>query len=1594
MSGKILKYFFRFALGIVLLVLFAFIGIYIYFNTDSGRKYLSYLIVDQAKKTLGTEVKADISFKFPDWVVLENVFISDDHKDSLLASKRLYLDLDMWALKDSKLLLNKIELENTKLYVQKTKGKYNFDGILNHLNPPTKNEVKKEPWTLSLSQINSKNLEISIKNDDSEQYLDLQIGEFDSGFDVLNPGKNIYHVKNTKLVDIYVNGKIGKNNTAKDTDEKTIYDLGLANLKTHNLNTNIVFTDFRKKIIVEKADFETDIPTLSLDSISLEKSLLKAERIAALSTKNIKKRQDEFDPNYIDLSEIRIDLEKIKFSQNSLDGSALVCKLKEQTGFKNYLAISKFSLAKNRVTLDGLKGQLNESEIQGNAKIDLSIKNNISYSSQIRSVNVHISDALYFNRQLAKNLNFKKLVNDIIAFSGNLKGDLDQIFISSGKLNAPKESNVSFDGFVKNFKNPNFYFNINTLNSNSKDVLTWVDLKDYTLPPKFSLSGIVKGNLKNIETILDLRSSQGQANVISTVNLRQESYLANLTLNTYKVGELLNNKDIGGSSGNIKVTGQSFKNPVLKTESHLSKVEYQGKTYENIDALANIQDKIITADIAIKQADTDLKWQGKIDISQPKIIVEGKTQIGELNLKTLGITNQNIAIKGDLDIRQFEWDPASPLINLTGKNIEIKVDNKMYPLSAISIQTETKLDTKTIHVLTPFLNLDLKGAFSYATLAQAIQQEVHHYFKIPGFVPNYSAEKTDIQIDGNLTYDSLFTAFVPGLNYFQPIKIQTFINNKSDIPLGGKIIIPYLKYDSVNVRNSTLSFMGNSEQINYTFSSAEIQNNTYRIRNSAIEGKIQNDKADFSLSVKDEDGKKIHALKGYLNSIDEGVRVFFDESGTLLSYQEWAGNPYGSFEFTKAGIKFNDVVFTNGEQIMRVSSLNDVPNGPLAIFANNIDLNLLAKSFLRDSLLLAGKLDLDLETINYTTSEPAFTGDFSIENLVYKTYSLGQLQGKAESVGTEGIEMHADLNDKNQELSFDGIYKPKAAEPFDFKLIVKTFEAKTLGIWTEGILEDLKGSIGGQFTLKGSPETPKIEGYAEAQNMQMRLLETGALLHLNNQKFTIQDNKIKLDKVEVKDKEFNTLIVNGLVNITSLPDYSYNLKLKANDFKIIDAEEGRNPLFVGQGYVDTDIQITGKNLDFKCTGDVALKDKTNLTLLTEEEGKAQSEMDQLVTFIQRTDSSATSTKKIEEETKINFANSVNISLDIRKEAKIKILIDAITGDLMEANGTGKLNVGFDNQGDLFVIGRFGISSGKYNLTYQIIKREFVIDKNSESNITWNGNPLAGVLDITAFYQIPGKKNIPVQSSNSQPTTINKIPAAVRVDLMLSGELMKPSVKFGIVLKKSDINNSSVEDGLQNQGFDLLLPNGTKASRSVSNLEQNNSKKIDINSEAINLLITKNFSAQAGAGNQYDLNSIENNARQKASEIISSQLNNYAAGIIKGLDIDLGIDSKVNTIGGARNTNLKLGLSKKLANERLVLAVGKNFEIENSEYKSDQIFDNLQADWLITKDGRYRLNAFRKNQTNLLIEGTVVETGMGFVIALDYDSWKKLVNRNK
>ena len=81
------------------------------------------------------------------------------------------------------------------------------------------------------------------------------------------------------------------------------------------------------------------------------------------------------------------------------------------------------------------------------------------------------------------------------------------------------------------------------------------------------------------------------------------------------------------------------------------------------------------------------------------------------------------------------------------------------------------------------------------------------------------------------------------------------------------------------------------------------------------------------------------------------------------------------------------------------------------------------------------------------------------------------------------------------------------------------------------------------------------------------------------------------------------------------------------------------------------------------------------------------------------------------------------------------------------------------------------------------------------------------------------------------------------------------------------------------------------------------------------------------------------------------------------------------------------------NDRLTVTVGSNFQLEGpqqSSQGSNNIAGNVSVNYKLSKDGRYMLRFYRKNEYEGLVDGYVIETGLGFIITVDYNKISQIL----
>jgi len=134
-------------------------------------------------------------------------------------------------------------------------------------------------------------------------------------------------------------------------------------------------------------------------------------------------------------------------------------------------------------------------------------------------------------------------------------------------------------------------------------------------------------------------------------------------------------------------------------------------------------------------------------------------------------------------------------------------------------------------------------------------------------------------------------------------------------------------------------------------------------------------------------------------------------------------------------------------------------------------------------------------------------------------------------------------------------------------------------------------------------------------------------------------------------------------------------------------------------------------------------------------------------------------------------------------------------------------------------------------------------------------------------------------------------------------------------------------------------------------------------------------------------------------MLSQQLNSLASDLIAGVELNFDLESTDDYSTGEQNTrtNLNVGVSKKLFNDRLKVNIGSNFGLEGEQRQNEQmtnIAGDISLDYMLSKDGRYTLRAYRKDEYQVALQGQIIETGLGFIITLDYNEFKEIYRKKK
>lgn len=1649
---KILKYAVIFIVSLLVLLIVLVLSL----QLPSVQNFAKGKLVNYLEKKIKTKVSLDrVYIGFPNSLVMENLYLQGQKVDTLLFARKLDVGLNIPKLLKNTADITSVSLEGVKANVVRNEnGTFNFDYIIDAFATKDEEQTPSKPFIISLDKIKLKDIGISFIDNQSRNDINLYFKSFDTSVKTFDLEKNNYAVNDINmdglrlklkqdLVEEVANKVVEKVDSLK---QQSPLKLGLNKIKLTNFNIDygddntktfakVIFKELSTKI--NQLDLENN--NFGIENLYLKGAAINAKLFLPAQNANPKKEEkaststDEkslalllnkfvlddvkviydntaipptktgIDFNHLNFSKMNLDLSDFKMKDGTFAGTVKSAEIKENKGLNIQKFTTDFVFEDQQAYLKDLYLQTPKTVLRDELVLNYNSIEQLSanpgavkIAANIQKSKVGFSDILMLAPTLRNTVPFNKYPNAILNIDARMKGTVNDLLIQNLQLSGIDQLKVQASGTIKNAMNPeNLYFDLNVreLSSSAKTIYNLVPKNtipnNITLPSHFKIAGTAKGTTQIVNTNLVVTSTLGNAGIRASVDMKrknQERYDVKANLQNLQIGKIIQNKDLGSITGQIAVKGQGFDpdkaNADLK--GNIKSVAYKGYTYQNMALNGKVNRGAYVVNLDSKDPNADLKLLASGNFTQKEPTIKVNGTIRKLDLHQLGFYEDQMILAGDIDGDFTSLNPDAPNGYLNLKNFAISDTKDIFPLQEVSLKAVSTADQNQITLQSQIADIDLTGKYKLTQILGSLQNTINQYYQFQK--PGKKVEKIDpnqyFTFNAKIKDDNLLRKFVPELTEFEPITlVGNYDADSKKLEVNGQI--PQVTYGANKISGGVLTINNLNDALVYDVKLADFKNEKIALMKLGLNGDIKDNLITYNASTKDEKDVTKFLIAGNVEKMGDLTKISLNPDGLTLNYDNWQVSSDNFIQLSSKGILANNFSISNNGSEISVQSETNIPNSPLNIDIKNFKIETITELIKKDSLLAKGNINGTAQ-IRDLQNNMAFTSDIAVTDLYVYGSPAGNLEIKANNQSSDLIRADIALSGFDNDVKLGGTYNTKSSD-LDMNLNMNQLQMKTVQGFSMNAIEKAEGYLSGNLKISGKTDAPNILGGIKFNNVGLGLTQLGSNFKNINDEIKFTNRGIDFNDFKIKDESGNAIIIDGSVLTKTYKDFAFNLDVNARNFKVVDSEKNNDKIMYGVLAMNADLKIRG-DLDLpQVDGNLKVTDKTDFTFVLPQSSPALQDREGIVEFIDQDQIALQKTIKADSLTdQSRFKGmDVNVNIEVVKDAKISLIIDQANGDFVKLQGEAQLTGGIDPSGKITLVGIYQVEKGAYEMSVSLLKRKFEIEKGS--TITWTGEPMTANLDITAVYKTDAA---PLDLLQQQLTTasaseLNQYKQRIPFNtlLIMKGELLKPVITFDITTSKE--NNSVSSEVIDN---------------TTAKLDQLRREESEMNKQVFALLLLNRFVGENPFQSETGL-SASTLAKQSVSRILSDQLNNLASDLIGGVELNFDLESTEDYSSGNKNekTDLNVGLTKRLFDDRLKVTVGNNFALEGDARQNEQmtnIAGDITLDYSLSKNGRYMLRAYRKNDYQVALQGQIIETGVGFIITLDYDQFREIFERSR
>ena len=1061
---------------------------------------------------------------------------------------------------------------------------------------------------------------------------------------------------------------------------------------------------------------------------------------------NFQPRIEGLDYNHIDLSDIHIGIDSIYFHDPTLRMYMRQVALKEKSGFSVTNLSGPIAMEDGAIKLPKFRLSTPYSDIDVELDMPLSLMEPVDPGKMRLKMNATLGkqDIMPFLSDMPAAMR-QRWPEYPLTVSGLLKGNMQHMDFHDLEVSLPTAFHATATGFAANLDTPDklradVQFKANTQNLGFVMAMLPRDMqRDYRIPP-LSAQGRVKADGQQYFADITAHEGKGMVKAKGSFHATAMRYDADVQIRNLNVHHFMPRDSIYTVSADITAKGQGtdFFSPrtSLVADAKIHHIGYGKLNIDNVTAHALVGDGKAHANLISR----NLLLKGAVNfdalLSTTRFDGTLSTDFQELDLYEMGVTPDPLTIGmcGHFDINS----DLKLTHQVTGvvNDLTISDSSHIYRPSDIDLLLKTTPDTTYLRTQSGDFVIKLDASGNY--------EQLLNQFTI---LSDSAMAQLDRKTIDQPALRKLLPTMRMTLESQRENPVATFLKASADVDfkdmlfdlstsaaegVNGRGYIHSLTVSDIRLDTINFSLIQRKERLSFGGQVRNNKKNPQFVFNALFDGILQERGATLGVRYFDADNKLGARIGAQAEVVDGGINLRLMPDRPTLGYKEFALNK-DNYVFLGSSGKIKAKVDLRADDGMgiRLYSEESDPDAlqDLTLSLHKFNLEEIT-SVIPYAPRMSGMLNGDYHVIQDANGQFSVAGDMGVQNMTYERCPIGNISTEMVYLQKEddahAVEARLMMDDEEIGL-LTGTYYNKGEGTMDATLQLEHLPLNIVNGFVPDQLCGLQGYGEGTLTLQGTLSRPEVNGEVYLSNSYLESIPYGVKLRFDDDPVRIQHSNLLFENFTVYAYNNNPLNVQGNVNFSDLERIMVNLRMQASNFQIIGAKEHSKSVAYGKAFVNVFAMMNGPLENLNMRGRLDVLGSTDMGyILRDTPITTDNQLDDLVKFTDFSDTTQTAVTR----PPINGFR-MDMTLNVSNGAHIMAYMNADHSNYIDLMGGGTLRMLYSPADNLQLTGRYTLSNGEMKYALPIIPlKTFHIQDGSY--IEFTGEPMNPTLNITAI----------------------------------------------------------------------------------------------------------------------------------------------------------------------------------------------------------------------------------------------------------------------